>query len=169
MRFRGGLVFKAHRLLYHSTLGLRVINKKTWGGRRTRAQHADTAAAVCTREGRCEVCSCEICSTTRTPPRLSAHQTPTDHSAATGAVLARISGRVSRILACFPCANQLLTDGGAAHARAPRGHRRRCLHTKGGKGEAHHAHTDAPLCAPHTSRPGTVQGPSRVSKFDYAS
>ena len=28
-RFRGGLVFKAHRLLYHSTLGLRVIKKKT--------------------------------------------------------------------------------------------------------------------------------------------
>jgi len=27
-RFRGGLVFKAHRLLYHSTLGLRVIQKK---------------------------------------------------------------------------------------------------------------------------------------------
>ena len=27
-RFRGGLVFKAHGLLYHSTLGLRVINKK---------------------------------------------------------------------------------------------------------------------------------------------
>ena len=26
--FRGGLVFKAHRLLYHSTLGLRVIKKK---------------------------------------------------------------------------------------------------------------------------------------------
>ena len=26
--FRGGLVFKAHRLLYHSTLGLRVIQKK---------------------------------------------------------------------------------------------------------------------------------------------
>ena len=26
-RFRGGLVFKAHRRLYHSTLGLRVINK----------------------------------------------------------------------------------------------------------------------------------------------
>ena len=24
----GGLVFKAHRLLYHSTLGLRVIQKK---------------------------------------------------------------------------------------------------------------------------------------------
>ena len=30
-RFRGGLVFKAHRLLYHSTLGLRLI--KTWGRR----------------------------------------------------------------------------------------------------------------------------------------
>ena len=29
-RFRGGLVFKAHRLLYHSTLGLRVIEKKKW-------------------------------------------------------------------------------------------------------------------------------------------
>jgi len=27
-RFRGGLVFKAHRLLYHSTLGLRAIKKK---------------------------------------------------------------------------------------------------------------------------------------------
>ena len=26
-RFRGGLVFKAHRLMYHSTLGLRVIKK----------------------------------------------------------------------------------------------------------------------------------------------
>ena len=26
--FRGGLVFKAHRLLYYSTLGLRVIKKK---------------------------------------------------------------------------------------------------------------------------------------------
>ena len=28
VRFRGGLVFEAHRLVYHSTLGLRVINKK---------------------------------------------------------------------------------------------------------------------------------------------
>ena len=27
-RFRDGLVFKAHRLLYHSTLGTRVIKKK---------------------------------------------------------------------------------------------------------------------------------------------
>ena len=27
-RFRGGLVFKAHRLLYHATVGLRVIKKK---------------------------------------------------------------------------------------------------------------------------------------------
>jgi len=27
-RFRGGLVFKAHRLVYHSTLGLRVIKKQ---------------------------------------------------------------------------------------------------------------------------------------------
>jgi len=28
LRFRGGLVFEAHRLLYHSMLGLRVIKKK---------------------------------------------------------------------------------------------------------------------------------------------
>jgi len=27
-RFRGGLVFKAHRRVYHSTLGLRVIQKR---------------------------------------------------------------------------------------------------------------------------------------------
>ena len=27
-QFRGGLVFEAHRLLYHSTLGLRVIKKR---------------------------------------------------------------------------------------------------------------------------------------------
>jgi len=27
-RFRGGLVCKAHRLVYHSTLGWRVIKKK---------------------------------------------------------------------------------------------------------------------------------------------
>jgi len=27
-RFRGGLVFKAHRLVYHSTLGLKVITRK---------------------------------------------------------------------------------------------------------------------------------------------
>ena len=30
-RFRGGLVFKAHRLLYHSTLGSRVITKEEKG------------------------------------------------------------------------------------------------------------------------------------------
>jgi len=39
-RFRGGLVFKAHRLLYHSTPSLRVIKKKRrpadGGGRRRR-------------------------------------------------------------------------------------------------------------------------------------
>ena len=30
-QFRGGLVFKAHRLLHHSTLGVGVINKKKKG------------------------------------------------------------------------------------------------------------------------------------------
>jgi len=29
-RFRGGLVFKAHRRVYHSTLGLIVMKKKTY-------------------------------------------------------------------------------------------------------------------------------------------
>ena len=33
--FRGGLVFKAHRLLYHSTLDRRVIKKKKYRGVRT--------------------------------------------------------------------------------------------------------------------------------------
>ena len=28
IRFRGGLVFKAHSLVYHSTLGFRVMKKK---------------------------------------------------------------------------------------------------------------------------------------------
>jgi len=31
-RFRGGLVFEAHRLLYHSALGMRVTQKKKVGG-----------------------------------------------------------------------------------------------------------------------------------------
>jgi len=33
-RFRGGLVFKAHRLVYHSTLGWRVIKKKKYRKKR---------------------------------------------------------------------------------------------------------------------------------------
>ena len=40
-RFRGGLVFKAHRLLYHSTLGLSVIKKtKKRKGTSGSSQHA---------------------------------------------------------------------------------------------------------------------------------
>jgi len=38
-RFRGGLVFKANRLVYHSTLGLRVIKKE--GDQRQRPREAD--------------------------------------------------------------------------------------------------------------------------------
>jgi len=41
-RFRGRLVFKAHRLLYHSTLGLRVLKKKK--------QH-DSSRAPCRPDG----------------------------------------------------------------------------------------------------------------------
>jgi len=41
IRFRGGLVFKAHRLVYHSTLGWRVIKKKI-----TRDMHGDLQDAV---------------------------------------------------------------------------------------------------------------------------
>ena len=40
-RFRGGLVFKAHRLLYLSTLGLRVIKKKDPGYTRSRSGFHD--------------------------------------------------------------------------------------------------------------------------------
>ena len=47
-RFRGGLVFKAHRLVYHSTLGLRVIKKKKNNNNNNKegeeATHAWTAA-----------------------------------------------------------------------------------------------------------------------------
>ena len=35
-RFRGGLVFKAHRILYYSTLGLRVIKKRRRGAQAAR-------------------------------------------------------------------------------------------------------------------------------------
>ena len=38
-RFRGGLAFKAHRLLYHSTLGLRVIKKKKKNQSTPRRKH----------------------------------------------------------------------------------------------------------------------------------
>ena len=48
-RFRGGLVFEAHRLLYHSTLGSRVNKKKrrhTSQTRRTRVTFSRIASAV---------------------------------------------------------------------------------------------------------------------------
>jgi len=59
MRFRGGLAFKAHRLLYHSTLCSRVIKKKRGcGGARCRAARCPsrlpnargTRASTCQRE-----------------------------------------------------------------------------------------------------------------------
>ena len=37
--FRGGLVFKAHRLLYPSTLGLRVIQKKKKKKKKNHGRH----------------------------------------------------------------------------------------------------------------------------------
>jgi len=61
-RFRGGLVFKAHRLVYHSTLGVIVIKKKKYHfflemqkvqpdldrtkGNRTALKHESRARAV---------------------------------------------------------------------------------------------------------------------------
>jgi len=53
-RFRGGLVFKAHRLLYHSTLGLRVIKKK----RRTFLSWSIMRMSL-PREGRASLTHCE--------------------------------------------------------------------------------------------------------------
>jgi len=41
-RFRGGLVFKAHRLLYHSTLGLRILKKKKKNSERFKGQGPDS-------------------------------------------------------------------------------------------------------------------------------
>ena len=54
-RFRGGFVFKAHRLVYHSTLAWRVIKKKrrtcTTRPKRSapRAQHLQQYASRCQR------------------------------------------------------------------------------------------------------------------------
>jgi len=51
-RFRGGLVFKAHRLVYHSTLGLRVIKKKkTLAGTRVGRAGQRTVCTRASREG----------------------------------------------------------------------------------------------------------------------
>jgi len=63
-RFRGGLVFKALRLLYHSTLGLRVIKKKkrevqgarirVWGsGFRVRSRVQDSLFRIQGSRGKC--------------------------------------------------------------------------------------------------------------------
>ena len=46
MRFPGGLVFKAHRLLYHSTLDLRVIKKKKKMGMMGGMQHGSMMGAM---------------------------------------------------------------------------------------------------------------------------
>ena len=46
-RFRGGLVFKAHGLLYPSTLGLRVITKK----KKTAPQSGPTASCPLAQSG----------------------------------------------------------------------------------------------------------------------
>jgi len=48
LRFRGGLVFKAHRRLYHSTLGLRVIKKKK-NKYRPPLDETETSLHVCRR------------------------------------------------------------------------------------------------------------------------
>ena len=45
-RFRGGLLFKAHRLLYHSNLGVRVIKKKKKKIPRARAGHLELVEAA---------------------------------------------------------------------------------------------------------------------------
>ena len=42
-RFRGGLMFKAHKLLYHSNLGLRVIKKR----RRVTAVTQELVIIIC--------------------------------------------------------------------------------------------------------------------------
>jgi len=51
-RFGGGLVFKAHRWLYHSTLGSRVIKKKKDGGALCPRLEAEMAVADVGRDAR---------------------------------------------------------------------------------------------------------------------
>ena len=50
-RFRGGLVIKAHRLFYHSTLDLRVIMKKKKKKRYEAARRRTVLAAFNTVQG----------------------------------------------------------------------------------------------------------------------
>ena len=47
-RFKTGLIFEAHRLLYHSTRGLRVIKKKKVGymGGRSRSKQSSSSSAI---------------------------------------------------------------------------------------------------------------------------
>ena len=60
-RFRGGLVFKAHRLLYHSTLGSRVIKtkkmmKRRMGNEQQRLQRWNLSrSSGCCRQGACHI------------------------------------------------------------------------------------------------------------------
>jgi len=44
-RFRGGLVFKVHRRLQHSTLGFRMIKKKNTCSQRTCGAHLTSASS----------------------------------------------------------------------------------------------------------------------------
>ena len=48
-RFRGGLVFEAHRLLYYSTLGLRVIQKEKRPARKSRERSIQNLNPECAR------------------------------------------------------------------------------------------------------------------------
>ena len=54
-RRRGGLVFKAHRLVYQSTLGWRVIKKKKKERRRERGCRCVVGAGHTFEHGRCRV------------------------------------------------------------------------------------------------------------------
>jgi len=54
VRFRGGLVFKAHTLEYHSTLGLRVIKKKSQPCRAPARDSQSNRATPRARQGQLE-------------------------------------------------------------------------------------------------------------------
>ena len=101
-RYRGGLVCKAHRLVYHSTLGSRVIKKKKcgrgedgagWGAEQRSRRAALTATQAGGSEGIC-------CITLSTLEGVTSHLAPVRGSERGVAVYPSSRENAQRIPAC---------------------------------------------------------------------